>query len=89
MGNHELYMRRRKPDSIEVKQMRQQAKDDKQAKLLARHDQEKELKARLAAKEQEAKDVREGKSGGLGVKHLTTVHNSIAEKGTRITRIGG
>jgi len=29
MGNHELYMRRRKPDSIEVQQMKQQAKEER------------------------------------------------------------
>ncbi|XP_052242701.1 radixin-like isoform X2 [Dreissena polymorpha] len=32
MGNHELYMRRRKPDSIEVQQMKAQAREDKMAK---------------------------------------------------------
>ncbi len=32
MGNHELYMRRRKPDSIEVQQMRAQASEEKSAK---------------------------------------------------------
>lgn len=34
MGNHELYMRRRKPDTIEVQQMKAQAKEEKQAKEL-------------------------------------------------------
>ena len=29
MGNHELYMRRRKPDSIEVQQMKAQAREEK------------------------------------------------------------
>ena len=29
MGNHELYMRRRKVDSIEVQQMKAQAKEEK------------------------------------------------------------
>uniref|UniRef100_A0A1I8IBT4 FERM domain-containing protein n=1 Tax=Macrostomum lignano TaxID=282301 RepID=A0A1I8IBT4_9PLAT len=29
MGNHELYMRRRKPDTIEVQQMKAQAKEDR------------------------------------------------------------
>ena len=29
MGNHELYMRRRKDDSIEVQQMKAQAKEEK------------------------------------------------------------
>uniref|UniRef100_A0A674MPY9 Ezrin b n=1 Tax=Takifugu rubripes TaxID=31033 RepID=A0A674MPY9_TAKRU len=32
MGNHELYMRRRKPDTIEVQQMKAQARDEKQQK---------------------------------------------------------
>ncbi|XP_033740127.1 radixin-like isoform X2 [Pecten maximus] len=34
MGNHELYMRRRKPDTIEVQQMKAQAKEEKMAKEL-------------------------------------------------------
>ena len=29
MGNHELYMRRRKPDSIEVQQMKAQQREEK------------------------------------------------------------
>jgi hypothetical protein len=29
MGNHELFMRRRKPDTIEVQQMKQQAKEER------------------------------------------------------------
>lgn len=32
MGNHELYMRRRKPDTIDVQQMKAQAKEEKNAK---------------------------------------------------------
>lgn len=32
MGNHELYMRRRKPDSIEVQQMRAQAEEEREKK---------------------------------------------------------
>jgi len=32
MGNHELYMRRRKPDTIEVQQMKAQAREDKMTK---------------------------------------------------------
>ncbi|XP_064627961.1 radixin-like isoform X2 [Lineus longissimus] len=34
MGNHELYMRRRKPDTIEVQQMKAQAKEEKENKKL-------------------------------------------------------
>ena len=32
MGNHDLYMRRRKPDNIEVQQMKAQAKEERTAK---------------------------------------------------------
>lgn len=34
MGNHELYMRRRKPDTIEVQQMKQQAKEERMQRQL-------------------------------------------------------
>lgn len=36
MGNHELYMRRRKPDTIEVQQMKAQAREEKHQKELER-----------------------------------------------------
>ncbi|CAG5125873.1 unnamed protein product [Candidula unifasciata] len=52
MGNHELYMRRRKPDTIEVQQMKAQAREDKLAKQqeraqLARMRMEREESDRL------------------------------------------
>ncbi|NXY49263.1 MOES protein, partial [Ceuthmochares aereus] len=34
MGNHELYMRRRKPDTIEVQQMKAQAREEKHQKQM-------------------------------------------------------
>jgi hypothetical protein len=37
MGNHELYMRRRKTDSIEVQQMKTQANQEKLARALERY----------------------------------------------------
>lgn len=37
MGNHELYMRRRKPDTIEVQQMKAQAREEKLAKQQERY----------------------------------------------------
>lgn len=46
MGNHELFMRRRKPDSIEVQQMRAQAKEEKHQKHLERARLEKERERR-------------------------------------------
>ncbi|XP_071491966.1 moesin-like [Diadema antillarum] len=54
MGNHELYMRRRKPDTIEVQQMKAQARDEKAAKQ-----QEKEQLAREAERRREAEKQRE------------------------------
>jgi len=46
MGNHELYMRRRKPDTIEVQQMKAQAKEEKHAKQMERAQLAKEKQAR-------------------------------------------
>uniref|UniRef100_A0A8C5H717 Radixin-like n=1 Tax=Gouania willdenowi TaxID=441366 RepID=A0A8C5H717_GOUWI len=48
MGNHELYMRRRKPDTIEVQQMKAQAKEEKQQKQQERAQLENEKKKREA-----------------------------------------
>ncbi|XP_029966098.1 ezrin b [Salarias fasciatus] len=48
MGNHELYMRRRKPDTIEVQQMRAQAKEEKQQRLMERAQLDNEKKRREA-----------------------------------------
>lgn len=46
MGNHELYMRRRKPDTIEVQQMKAQAREEKQHKQMERAQLESEKKKR-------------------------------------------
>ncbi|KAJ7988032.1 hypothetical protein DPEC_G00319430 [Dallia pectoralis] len=46
MGNHELYMRRRKPDTIEVQQMKAQAREEKHQKQLERAQLENEKKRR-------------------------------------------
>jgi len=56
MGNHELYMRRRKPDSIEVQQMKAQAREDKLAKQTERTNLQKEKLAReeLEKRQEEA-----------------------------------
>lgn len=59
MGNHELYMRRRKPDTIEVQQMKAQAREERQQKLAERERLQKEITARelaeLRQKEYEGK----------------------------------
>lgn len=58
MGNHELYMRRRKPDTIEVQQMKAQAREEKIAKQQEREKLRKEIEAREQAekKQQEYAD---------------------------------
>uniref|UniRef100_A0A8C1PT81 Ezrin b n=1 Tax=Cyprinus carpio TaxID=7962 RepID=A0A8C1PT81_CYPCA len=62
MGNHELYMRRRKPDTIEVQQMKAQAREEKQNKQMERAQLESEKKRREAIekeKEQMEKEKQE------------------------------
>ncbi|KAK5903375.1 hypothetical protein CgunFtcFv8_007163 [Champsocephalus gunnari] len=46
MGNHELYMRRRKPDTIEVQQMKAQAREEKQHKQMEKAQLDNEKKKR-------------------------------------------
>ncbi|KAK3749558.1 hypothetical protein QZH41_019699 [Actinostola sp. cb2023] len=58
MGNHELYMRRRKPDTIEVQQMRKQAQEEKDAELLVVKER-KRMKEAQEASEQERRDAEE------------------------------
>ncbi|XP_041831751.1 ezrin b isoform X2 [Melanotaenia boesemani] len=63
MGNHELYMRRRKPDTIEVQQMKAQAREEKQQKQMERAQLDNEKKKREAIEkekeqmEQEKQDL--------------------------------
>jgi radixin len=49
MGNHELYMRRRKPDTIEVQQMKAQAREERQVKVAERDKLNREVTAREMA----------------------------------------
>ncbi|KAJ8351330.1 hypothetical protein SKAU_G00228060 [Synaphobranchus kaupii] len=54
MGNHELYMRRRKPDTIEVQQMKAQAREEKHHRQMEKALLENEKKKReIAEKEKE------------------------------------
>uniref|UniRef100_A0A915PZW1 Moesin/ezrin/radixin homolog 1 n=1 Tax=Setaria digitata TaxID=48799 RepID=A0A915PZW1_9BILA len=53
MGNHELYMRRRKPDTIEVQQMKQQAKEERMQRQLEQERLTKEMTAREAAEQKQ------------------------------------
>ena len=58
MGNHELYMRRRKPDTIEVQQMKAQAKEEVDARMKERAQLAMEKKARVEA-ENKKKEMEE------------------------------
>jgi radixin len=53
MGNHELYMRRRKPDTIEVQQMKAQAREEKMQKQVERERLHKEINLREAAEKKQ------------------------------------
>ncbi|XP_021261598.1 moesin [Numida meleagris] len=59
MGNHELYMRRRKPDTIEVQQMKAQAREEKHQKQMERALLENEKKKRELAEKEKEKIERE------------------------------
>ncbi|XP_052001860.1 radixin-like isoform X2 [Xyrauchen texanus] len=48
MGNHDLYMQRRKPDTIEVQQMKAQAREEKHQRQMERAQLENEKKKREA-----------------------------------------
>jgi len=49
IGNHELFMRRRKPDTIEIQQMKAQAKEEKQRRQIERNKLSKEKQLREQA----------------------------------------
>ena len=49
MGNHDLYMRRRRLDTMEVQQMKAQAKEERARKMAERDRLEREKQARLEA----------------------------------------
>ncbi|KAF7647989.1 hypothetical protein LDENG_00163650 [Lucifuga dentata] len=59
MGNHELYMRRRKPDTIEVQQMKAQAREEKHHKQMERAQLENEKKKREHAEKEKDRIQRE------------------------------
>ncbi|CAL8281625.1 unnamed protein product [Arctogadus glacialis] len=59
MGNHELYMRRRKPDTIEVQQMKAQAREEKNHKKMERAMLQDEKRKREVAEKEKEKIVKE------------------------------
>ncbi|XP_060806523.1 merlin [Amyelois transitella] len=54
IGNHDLYMRRRKPDTMEVQQMKAQAKEEKQRRQVERNKLAREKQLREAAERERA-----------------------------------
>ncbi|KAL6106028.1 ezr [Pungitius sinensis] len=59
MGNHELFMRRRKPDTIEVQQMKAQAKEERLQKKMERDQLDGEKKRREAMEREKEQMERE------------------------------
>uniref|UniRef100_A0A673JGL2 Ezrin-like n=1 Tax=Sinocyclocheilus rhinocerous TaxID=307959 RepID=A0A673JGL2_9TELE len=59
MGNHELYMQRRKPDTIEVQQMKAQAREEKHQRQMERALLENEKKKREATEREKERVERE------------------------------
>lgn len=59
MGNHELYMRRRKTDTIEVQQMKAQAKEERLQRKMERDQLENEKKQRAAMEREKEEMERE------------------------------
>lgn len=49
IGNHELFMRRRKPDTMEIQQMKAQAKEEKQRRQIERNKLSREKQLREQA----------------------------------------
>ncbi|XP_063696660.1 moesin/ezrin/radixin homolog 2 [Culicoides brevitarsis] len=54
VGNHDLFMKRRKPDTMEIQQMKQQAKEEKQRRQIERNKLLKEKQLREAAEKERA-----------------------------------
>jgi len=50
-GNHEMYMRRRRPDTLEVQQMKAQKRDDEASKAKEKAELSKEIAARAKAEQ--------------------------------------
>lgn len=54
VGNHDLFMRRRKPDTMEIQQMKAQAKEEKQRRLVERNKLAREKQLREEAEREKA-----------------------------------
>lgn len=54
VGNHELYMKRRKPDTMEIQQMKTQAKEEKHRRHIERNKLAREKQLREEAEQERA-----------------------------------
>merc|ERR1719237_1347818 len=84
MGNHELYMRRRKPDTIEVQQMKAEM-EAKQAEMLHANDTIRRLEEKLSEMALAKEELEKGQSEYLEmVKQLEESKNMEAEERARL-----
>uniref|UniRef100_A0A8C2FL81 Moesin a n=1 Tax=Cyprinus carpio TaxID=7962 RepID=A0A8C2FL81_CYPCA len=86
MGNHELYMRRRKPDTIEVQQMKAQAKEEKNHKKMERAMLEDERKKREQA-EKEKEKIEKEKEELMERLRVIEEQTRKAQQGNRATQV--
>ena len=90
MGNHELYIRRRKPDSIEVQQMKTQAMEDKMSKQEEKDRLQKERSARADAErrlqELEARLQHETDSHARAQRELEEYQSRIMQLESKLER---
>ncbi len=84
MGNHELYMRRRKPDTIEVQQMKAQNKEEKLAKQQEKAKLQREIAAREKAERIQIEYEKRLKSLQAD---MESRHQSLMEAQERIKRL--
>uniref|UniRef100_A0A7N8X0G5 Moesin-like n=1 Tax=Mastacembelus armatus TaxID=205130 RepID=A0A7N8X0G5_9TELE len=80
MGNHDLYMRRRKPDTIEVQQMKAQAREEKNKKQMERALLESEKRKRENAEKETEKIARETMDFIVSVKRMLEKERTIAQE---------
>jgi len=84
MGNHELYMRRRKPDTIEVQQMKQQAKEER----LHRQQEQERLSKEMTAREMAEQKQREYEQRMLDMRQeMERAQRELSEAQDHIRRL--
>merc|ERR1711899_362750 len=87
MGNHELYMRRRKPDTIEVQQMKTQNKEEKLAKQQEREKLQREIAAREKAEKIQAEYEERLKSMQADMEKRTVFLDRSPRKNTKLEEL--